>query len=36
LNAVSKSTHGTVSHFGYAFKAASSVYAPGRPCASGK
>jgi len=35
LNTVSKSTHGTVSHFGCAFKAASSLYAPGRPCVSG-
>jgi len=34
LNAASKLSHGTVSHFGYAFKAASSLYAPGSPCIS--
>lgn len=32
LNAASNSSHGTVSHSGYAFKAASSLYAPGSPC----
>jgi len=34
LNADSKLSHGTVSQFGYAFKAASSLYAPGSPCIS--
>lgn len=31
LNAASNCSHGTVSHLGYAFRAAASLYAPGRP-----